>query len=95
MRYIDADKMLENFKRLHGKRLHGEEDDLLNCYNADWIISFIEGQPLADVQEVRHGKWEKANSLQDYYRCSVCYAVWDRAFEYCPHCGAKMDKVRD
>ena len=37
MRYIDADKMLEDFKELHGR-----ENDLLNCYNAVWIESFIE-----------------------------------------------------
>lgn len=86
MRYIDADKMLEDFKELHG-----EENYLLNCYDAIWIESFIEGRPTADVREVRHGKWEKANSLQDYYRCSVCYAIWDRPYEYCPHCGSKMD----
>lgn len=78
MRHIDADQMLEDFKELHG-----EENYLLNCYSADWIESFIEDYPTADVREVRHGKWEKANS----------YAVWDKLFEYCPHCGAKMDGV--
>ena len=88
MRYIDADKMLEDFKELNGGKHH-----ILNSYNESWIESFIENQPTADVREVRNGKWEKANSLQDYYRCSVCYAVWDRAFEYCTHCGAKRDGV--
>lgn len=32
MRYIDADKMLEDFNKLNGG-----EKYLLNCYNADWM----------------------------------------------------------
>lgn len=86
-RYIDADKMLEVFKELHGR-----ENDLLNCYNAVWIESFIEDYPTADVQKVRHGTWEDCLSVPGWYRCSSCYAVWDKPFEYCPHCGAKMEK---
>lgn len=51
-RYIDIDDTIKTFEKLHG-----EESTLLNCYNADWIFSFLESQPTADVQEVRHGKW--------------------------------------
>jgi len=86
MRYIDADKMLEDFKELNGG-----EKYLLNCYNADWIESFIESRPDVDVQEVRHGTCEDSIFATGYYRCSVCYAIWDRPYEYCPHCGSKMD----
>lgn len=49
----------------------------------------------------KHGKWTQtyASWSQDYdtsknirYRCSECkgIAMWDT--EYCPFCGAKMDK---
>ena len=51
-RYIDADAAIKAFEKLHG-----DEDSLLNVYNADWIVSFIESQPTADVQAVRHGVW--------------------------------------
>ena len=87
MRYTDADKMLEDFKELHG-----EEYDLLNCYNADWIESFIEGRPTADVQEVRHGRWIETSP--GYCKCSQCKkghcCAWLKP-EYCERCGAKMD----
>lgn len=53
--------------------------------------AFIETAETADVQEVRHGKWERSIFAQDFHRCSCCSAVWNREFEYCPHCGAKMD----
>lgn len=87
MRYIDADKMLEDFKELHG-----EENYLLNCYSADWIESFIEGRPTVDVQEVRYGEWIES----DYgiCHCSECgfeYKSQAEVTQYCPGCGAGMD----
>ena len=52
--------------------------------------------PAADVELVRHGRWEW--DTEDIYRCSNCaekshvkevmgHPEWD----YCPNCGAKMD----
>lgn len=84
-RYIDADKAVKRFEELHGN-----ESNLLNMYNAEWIVSFIEILPTADVQKVRHGKWGKKSFCTGFFRCSECCAVWNRTFEYCPHCGAKM-----
>lgn len=52
---------------------------------------YIDSLPKADVQEVKHGTWGKSLFAQDFFRCSLCSAVWNRKFEYCPHCGAKMD----
>lgn len=46
-RYVDIDDIIKTFEKLHG-----EESALLNCYNADWIVSFLEAQPAADVAEV-------------------------------------------
>lgn len=54
--------------------------------------------PTADVQDVRHGKWEKQQNGKE--KCSECgcgvvfqivYGRWEYE-NYCPHCGAKMDK---
>ena len=49
-RYIDMDELLKRFEELHKN-----ENNLLNCYNADWIVQLIEGQTIADVQEVKYG----------------------------------------
>ena len=76
--YINIDETVKTFEKLHG-----EESSLLNCYNADWIISFLEAQPTADVVEVvrckdcavPHNRWTgcpKLNGLvtpPDFY-CS-------------------------
>lgn len=98
-RYIDADAALKRFEEMHGN-----ESDLLNCYNADWIVSFIETQPTADVEEVRHGKWiyEGHHEMMGHaFQCSVCtrwmftnspeYVVEE--YPYC-HCGAKIESVK-
>lgn len=88
MRYIDADAATERFKQLHGA-----ESELLNCYNADWIISFIEAQPAADVQEVKHGKWLTDRFGMERSICSICETVYEGGdpFRFCPKCGARMD----
>lgn len=46
-RYVDIDDIIKTFEKMHGT-----ESTLINCYNADWIVSFLESQPTADVVEV-------------------------------------------
>lgn len=55
----------------------------------------------ADVQEVRHGKWELIDECaNEGVYCSNCHKKVYRAkyanqrvkSNYCPNCGAKMDK---
>lgn len=96
-RYIDADATLKRFEEIHGN-----ESELINCYNADWIVSFIETQPTADVQEVQHAKWVHYG---ENVQCSNCRYVSDDIYyegdmdsgyytvlpHYCSNCGAKMD----
>lgn len=53
-----------------------------------------------DVQEVKHGEWEKRDfiimdNVINGYRCSICNTTWDTNTNYCPHCGAIMDKRSD
>lgn len=59
--------------------------------------------PRADVQPVKHGKWEEIEEYggwgDTYFRCSVCGDEWDldagtpieNGMKYCPNCGARMD----
>lgn len=87
-RYIDADATLKRFEEVHGN-----ESELLNCYNADWVFSFIETQPAADVQEVRHGRWELIG--KNVSKCTVCGCARNIrtqiGWNFCPVCGAKID----
>lgn len=74
-----------------------------NIHKCEWVHDtksvekFVDGLPTADVQEVRHGRWE--NIYSDNYKCSVCGA-WYRSdepidFVYCPNCGSRNDEVEE
>ena len=58
----------------------------------------IECCPTIDAVPVKHGKWIEIKII-DYYKavatCSVCgkrMALERKYMNYCPHCGATMDR---
>ena len=87
-RYIDAEKI-----------------KYTEYINGDVTVSkdLVEKIPTADVQEVKHGRWRY--KLLDNFRkveCTCTHCGWRGVdnydsyvdisdFEYCPHCGARMD----
>ena len=64
------------------------------AYNAAELLDTV---PIADVQEVRHGKW--IEQLDGTHYCSYCGRDATYTFDgnevcgiTCTYCGAKMDK---
>ena len=56
------------------------------------LMQAVELQPTVDAVEVKHGKWIDYSTTM--MECSVCKRHTSRhKYEYCPHCGAKMDAV--
>lgn len=55
----------------------------------------IEAIPAADVQPVRHGQWIPVDEMEDAFDCSECDAMVSKRLNYCPNCGAKMDKEEE
>ena len=61
------------------------------------VLEKLREFPAADVAPVRHGRWIEDH---DYLKCPECSVMvkWDFTFfdigdwNYCPNCGAKMDK---
>lgn len=60
--------------------------------------SAVESVPAADVEPVRHGRWEKGDQFPGWLCCSDCRDAFvlpewvnRNKWEYCPNCGAKMD----
>ena len=86
--YIDRDELYE---QMH---VMGMWFDLIEA------LEMIENFPAADVAPVVHGKWVEYPRAH-YFKCSNCkYTVphrkanlfnGKREYNYCPHCGAKMD----
>ena len=89
--YIDREKMLKCLEENNT-----DVDWIVGKYNADWIYSFIETQPTADVTEVKHGEWIPCGDGEHTpLMCSSCFNTWgfykQKGSVYCPNCGAKMD----
>ena len=59
------------------------------------FLQILRDLPAADVEPVRHGRWERSILAYDFKRCSECSSVWSRTSNYCPNCGAKMDGGTD
>lgn len=64
-----------------------------DAHYPSWYADNIKAIPAADVAPVRHGRF-KISSDYGLSECSSCgwnieeYVV---DYDYCPHCGAKMD----
>ena len=59
------------------------------------IRAAVEKEPGEDVKSVAHAYWIKSNCYNVsglIYECSNCNTVMFSAWNYCPHCGAKMDE---
>ena len=48
--------------------------------------------PTADVAEVKHGKWIKDRNCYTCSECGFYYFANNSKANYCPNCGAEMDK---
>ena len=93
-RYIDAVELIkaieenqrntEHHKDGRGKQIHVSEHR--------HFIKMVYEQPAADVQEVKHAKFELVNGGKGV--CSNCHRLdsIDKLAKYCRYCGAKMDE---
>lgn len=67
----------------------------------DSAVDALRNAPAADVAPVVHGSWiaQEDWGMDTYYTCSACKEDFvtddgtptDNLWNYCPHCGAKMD----
>lgn len=94
--YIDRQAAI---KAIEG--LHDCYNGFSDTYDKACIIGVLEEIAPADVEPVKHGRWEVfyAEELcgckHAYYVCSNCFNSSDDEFDYCPNCGASMDGEQD
>lgn len=97
-KYMDTDAFLKLCKNITENEYNKKTD--AGSWNDVYldVIDLIERTPGADVQEIKHGYW-----VNDTF-CSICNrfpvdaseSISNRRltkfFEWCPHCGAKIDR---
>ena len=108
-RYIDVNRETDAMEKvLETKRKEGIDENDATFFAFARFIDALKSTPTADVQEVKHGKWEQQTEPLgwedvDCAVCSVCgesYILnedmniddWKEWSRYCPNCGARMDE---
>lgn len=107
MRSIDADALkVESQKRQEGIERYGEEQ--ADCFysagrelSTEWwcVEDMIDNA--TTIEPVKHGKWilKKTDSPRNergfYYVCSECGAGYRYETNFCPKCGAKMERSEE
>lgn len=78
--------------RFSRNMVYGTDRDRFDAWGE--IIDQITHIPAADVAPVVHGRWRWAGEcgFNDCYICSECGKIAMNDSNYCPNCGAKMDK---
>ena len=96
VRLIDANALRT---RINNVPMHGDTDVFYEIMSE--LVSVVASAPTEDAEIVRHGRWSSVNEYcnhADQFSCSACnglvfYNYYTRScdYEYCTHCGAKMD----
>ena len=96
--YVNRKKLEEAFDNADTDVCESDMDGYSDWgFGRENVRDVIRGVPAADVAPVVHGKWIEDH---DYLKCPECGVMvkWDFTFfdignwNYCPNCGAKMDK---
>lgn len=102
--YMDKEAFKNNVEERYCKPCKTDRKDHNGCWcRACWVDDMLDEvecfQP-ADVVPVVHGRWENGDPI-----CPVCGKdkfkdldadIWcDWKPDYCPNCGAKMDKPNE
>lgn len=71
------------------------------CLGEYCVEGPCKAEELIEYAPVQHGRWESTGALvglmnfEYFYRCTACgRRGGDTKTDYCPHCGALMDKEK-
>lgn len=64
----------------------------LNEWDTLGVLAAADRIPAADVQPVRHGRWNVYSIKDCLYTCSECHCLPRDRTRYCPNCGALMSE---
>lgn len=90
--YIERETLMKfPIRRDHCDKEHANEHFINGI---ETVMEYAENLPAADVEPVRHGRWNIQDGTKTRRVCSVCGfdgPEYDKFYGYCPNCGAKMN----
>lgn len=95
MKLIDKKELKEWIESWFTKNKYYHPYSKSNNIPIDELYDILEQMPTVEAEPVRHGKWNRNKIV--YMECSECgwlfeyYSGLEEEWNYCPHCGAKMD----
>ena len=94
--YIEREAFKKSVEERYCKPCKAEGKDHNGCWcRACWVDDMLDEvecfQP-ADVAPVVHGRKIEDEGIGVFYLCSLCGECLPYGANYCPNCGAKMDK---
>lgn len=100
--YISIEKAIKELREVYENEYPTASGDF-DEYASHDVPNVLRNIPSADVQPVKHGKWEEEDTMpyDNFVVCSECgmnlspqnytKEEWQESFKYCPCCGARMD----
>ena len=95
--YIDREQVLNDIGELFTLCYETRPNDCGHHFivekELETHLDFVRNLPIVDIQPVVHGKW-----IDNKYGCLACsncktlLEMFVGSKNYCPNCGAKMDK---
>ena len=94
-KWIEVQSLVKNVNEHNAKFASENASDTENLLAS--LILCIQNAPVVEVAKVKHGFWINISNDDKWGACSNCARAVDMRqsrlkFNYCPHCGAKMDE---
>ena len=97
--YIEREVIIRKLNEIGGCDASDEWDKVWDMA-IDTAVKAVERLPVAYVAPVKHGHFRRLTFSGDTIICSECkmaYNIFEtngaENFNFCPHCGAKLDKT--
>lgn len=88
--YIEREAAKERLRMWITDCVLDGDNEAADCFRD--CIDLLDSIPAADVTPVVHGRKIEDEGIGVFYLCSLCGECLPYGANYCPNCGAKMDK---
>ena len=93
--YISREEAIKELREVYEQEYPTASGDFDEYASRD-VPNVLRNIPAADVQPVKHGRWEyirnvKLSGTIKLCECSICHNKIFGGLSYCGNCGARMD----